>query len=260
MITCVRSIVSGAALTVVLSHCTLAQDTTGHRSAYATGLSFQTGLGTIALRDEFISREKYSGGLSHFGVGWSRFHGDHAFEFTLDYARSSTIRNFNASTTITQFSLRQAFLYPLPRFRLFSRDAYVFLGPSAELSVFLNEPQVAVANPNFTESVAALLSLGVSSEVIAPLGHGFQTELSMQVSVLSLGIRVVDPEEDDVSAAKLLTPVSGLIGEARVAVCYRFNRYLSAVISGGVHVLRISSWDPLVTVNNDLAIGLTLRL
>lgn len=253
-----RSVVSGAALAVMLSHGTIAQDTTTHRSAFPAGLSLQASLGSIALRDEFISREKYSGGLPHFGVAWSRFHGDHGFDLALDFRRSSTIRNYTVSTTITQFSLRQAFLYPLPRFRLLSRTAYAFLGPSAELFLFFNEPRVAVANPNFSQSGAALVSLGVSPEVIVPLGRGFQTELSVRLGVFSLGLRVVDTEEDDVSPAKLLTALSGLNGDARLAVRHRLNRHLSATLSGGVHVLRISAWDPLVVVNDDLALGLTL--
>lgn len=42
----------------------------------------------------------------------------------------------------------------------------------------------------------------------------------MQFSVLSLGIKMVDVEESDESAAKLLTLFSGTNGSARLGVRY----------------------------------------
>jgi hypothetical protein len=253
-----RVVVSGVVLAAVLIQGALAQDTTTRLSVLPAGLSLGAGLGASALRDEFISQEKYSGGLPRFGVAWSRSHGGHAFELTLGFGRSTTIRNFNATTHVTRFSLRQAVHYPLPRFQLLSRDAYAFVGPSAELFLFLNEPRVAVANPNFMQSGVALISLGLSARVIVPLGYGLQSELTTRLSVLSLGIRVVDTEEEDESPAKLLTPLSGLNASARLGVRYRLYRRLSVALSSGGHVLRISSWDPLVAVDNDLALGLTV--
>jgi hypothetical protein len=255
-----RWAICAAALAALASRGALAQDRAAYRGAYPAGLSLESGIGTLALRDEFISRERYSGALPSIKVTWSRFQGESAYELSLDYQRSSAIRNFNVAATVTQFSVRQGFLYPLTRFRLLSRDAYAFLGPSAELFLLFNEPQVAVANPNFSESGAGLVSLGIDSRILAPWGHGLQAELSMGVAVLSLGLRVVDKEEHDVSPVKLLTPLSGLHGRVGLGLRYRLGRRLSALASARIQVLRISSWDPLTSVNTGLALGLTVGL
>ncbi len=257
MIALARSALCTGVLAVVAGQGALAQDPAAGRSVFPTGLSVDAGVGTLALRDEFISRERYTGTLPSLGVTWSRFHGGPAFAISFDYERSNAIRNFNVSATVTQFSLHQRLQYPLGRFRLLAWDAYAFLGPSAELFLLFNEQHVAVANPNFDASGAGLISLGLDSRVMAPLGRGFQAEFTMRVAVLSLGLRMVDTEQDDVSPIKLLTPLSGLHGRVGLGVRYRLSAHLSVLAAGRLHVLRINSWDPLTSVHDALALGLT---
>jgi hypothetical protein len=253
-----RVALGAVALAAVAVQGALAQDLAASRGALLTGLSLESGLGTLALRDEFISRERYSGTLPSLGVTWSSWHGGPAFRISLEYQRSSAIRNFNVSATVTQFSLRQGYLYPLSTFRLLSRDAYAFLGPSAELFLLFNEQHVAVANPNFSESGAGLVSLGIDSRVVAPRGDHLQAEASLQLAVLSLGLRVVDTEEDDASPVRLLTPLSGLHGRVGLGLRYRLGRHLSLLGSARVHVLRIRAWNPLTSVNDGLVLELTV--
>jgi hypothetical protein len=257
MVASARSAVCGAALAVLAGQAAFAQDRAVDRAVFPTGLSVEAGVGALALRDQFISRERYTGTLPSLSVTWSRFHGGTALALSIDYERSAAIRNYNVSATITQFSLRHAFLYPLGRFRILGRDARAFLGPSAELFLLINEQHVAVAYPNFNSSVAGLLSLGLNSRVVVPLGRGVQAELTVRIAALSLGARAVDTE-DDVSPVKLLTPVSGLHGQVGLGVRYRLTSYLSALASARLHVLRISAWDPLTSVRDGLAVGLTV--
>jgi hypothetical protein len=211
----------------------------------------------MALRDEFISRERYSGTLPSLAVAWSSWHGGHAFQLSLEYQRSSAIRNYNVAATVTQFSLRQGFLYPLAGFRLLSRDAHAFLGPSAEMFLFFNEQQVAVANPNFSESGAGVISLGIESRIVVPW-ENVQAELSLGLAGLSLGLRSVDTEVNDRSPVALLTPLSGLHGRAAVSLRCRLGPHLSARATARVHALHISSWDPLTSVDDGVALGLTV--
>jgi hypothetical protein len=257
MIAAARTTVCGAVLAALAGQGAFAQDPVAGRSVLPTGLSVEGGVAALALRDEFISRERYTGTLPSLRVTWSRYHGGAAFALSIEYDRSATIRNFNVSATITQFSLHQGFEYALGKFRLLARDVYAFLGPSAEVFLLFNEQHVAVANPDFNQSGAGLLSSGLDSRLAAPLGRGFQAECTMRLAVLSLGFRPVDSEENDISPVKLLTPLSGLHGRVGLGVRSRLSSHLSVFAAGRFHVLRISSWDLLTSVHDGLALGLT---
>ena len=115
------------------------QDSENHQTVFPKGISVEYGLGNYSVRDEYISKEKYSGTLPSFRVSWSRFHNKYGYYLSLEYANSSNIKNYNVSTDIYQFALNQGFLYPLPKMSLFNRDVNAFLGPSTELFFFYNK-------------------------------------------------------------------------------------------------------------------------
>ena len=100
----------------------LAQDSSGHRDVFPRGISVEYGLGNYSVRDEYISKEKYSGTLPSFTANWSRFHNKYGYYLSLAYESSSKIKNYNVSTNIYQSALNQGFLYPLPVMSLFARD------------------------------------------------------------------------------------------------------------------------------------------
>lgn len=239
-------------------HGAFAQESLGSQAVFPHGASFGYGTGRLGLRDEFISAEKYAGALPFLTASWSHFHEGHGHALGIEFRRSEVIRNHNASTEITQFALRQEIHYPLPRTRVFSRDAFLFLGPVTEILVLTNAQHVAVANPNYAMSAAALLSLGVGAKAVVPMRPGIQAEAAMRLSVLSLGVRAVDPENDDASPVGLLTPLSGTNASVRLGVRARVNGHLSAVLSYGVHLLRIRSWDPLLSADDAIVAGLTV--
>jgi hypothetical protein len=235
----------------------LGDDSVLHQAAFPTGVSVEYGFGSLSMRDEYISKEKYTGALPQMGISWSRSHETYLYHLSLDYHSSSEISNYNVSTDVYQFTLRQSFLYPLSQTSLFSRDLFVFLGPSTSAHVFYNNPQIAVSGFDYAQSFAVLLSLGLHTDLILPMGHGVQAEGGLQFSALSLGIRMVDDEEEDVSPVKPLTVFSGTDLKLLVGARYRLTSGFSLKASYGLFVTRISSWEPLLTVSDNLIMTLT---
>jgi hypothetical protein len=68
-----------------------AQGLLNHHDVLRRGIFVDYGLGNIAMRDEFISKEKYSGQMSKFTAGWSSFHKTYGYRLELDYQHSSKI-------------------------------------------------------------------------------------------------------------------------------------------------------------------------
>ena len=236
-----------------------AQDSINHHTVFPTSISIEYGMGNYSVKDEYISKEKYSGTLPGIKINWLRFHDKYGYHFSLEYGGSSNIENYNVSTTIYQFALNQGFLYPLPEFSLFSRAAYAFLGPSTELLFFYNNQNIAVSGFDYAQSLALLFSGGLNSLIILPLGNKLQVEGAVSMSILSLGFRLVDSEEEDVSPVNLLTFLSGTNAAFSLGLSYNLLDNFSTKLAYELHVTRISAWDPLLSASDNINISLAYK-
>jgi len=58
------------------------------------GITVTGGIGHYAVRDEYISDEKYSGNMPSWSLGWSSPHGTHSYFLDLRYCGSTEIENY----------------------------------------------------------------------------------------------------------------------------------------------------------------------
>ncbi|MBN1895942.1 hypothetical protein JW906_15765 [bacterium] len=237
-----------------------AQEPQGQTRKFPAGLSLAYGIGSHAHTDEYISREKYSGSLPTVQAGWTNRHDSYVYHVGMEFGSSSEIKNANISSTVTQFSMRQGFLYPLPGFSLLSGKANAYVGPSTGIFVFTNKQHIAVSGFDYAQSIAALISLGLDSRLICPLSDRFNIESSLNFSVLSLGVRMVDMEENDESPVKLLTLFSGLNGSWDLGIRFFLSKKLSIKTAYLLGATRISSWDPLYIASDNLILMVTYEL
>lgn len=235
------------------------QDTLTPARVYPAGIFAKYGMGRYSVKDQYISSEKYSGWLPYYSFGWRRSHDRYVYRLELTYRYSDKIKNNNIPAEITQFELKQGFLYPLKKASLWKKDLYFWIGPSTDLFYFNNKPRIAVSGFDYAQSIAGLISLGFSAELIYPLTHHFQVESSLDLSVLSLGLRTVDLEEDDESSAKLLTLFTGLNSSFNFGVRYFIIKKLSLNLAYRFELTRISAWEPLLSASNNLLIGINYR-
>ena len=235
----------------------LGQDSLSHQSTFPAGITIEYGVGNYSVKDEYISKEKYSGTLPYYFVGWTRKHETYIYRLDLSYRKSNNITNYNVSTDITQFTLNQGFLYPLETISLFKKDLYFWLGPATEFFFFINDQNIAVAGFDYAQSFAGLFSLGLNLNGIYPLSNHLQLESSLRATVLSLGFRMVDNEEDDQSAVKLLTLFSGLNSAFDLGARYYLLKRLSVKLAYKFEITRISAWQPLLSASDNLIFGLT---
>jgi len=235
----------------------LGQDSTNQNTIFPEGISVEYGLGSCAVTDEYISTEKYSGPLPYYSITWSNQHSDYVYHLKLDFRNSSEIKNNNVSTDIYQFTLNQGFNYALPKFTIFSKDAHLYLGPSTELFFYYNNQNIAVDGFDYAQSFALLITGGVSSQLFYKLSNSFNLEGSLDFSVLSLGFRMVDSEEEDVSPVKILTIFSGTNVVFKIGPRYYLFDNLSIKAAYLFHLTRISSWEPLLSASDNVVFTLT---
>jgi hypothetical protein len=227
---------------------------------YPAGIYAGFSYGSYSVKDQYISREKYSGTMPMFSVGWARCHDKYIYHLSFEYGKSGDISNNNVQTDITQFKLEQGFLYPLNNHSRNPEKISLFLGPTTEVFYYGNDPKIAVSGFDYTNSIAVMLSLGVSFDAIYPLSNKFQLESSLGITALSLGWRSVDSEEDNRSQTKLLTLVSGLNMPFDLGVRYKFYRRFSTSAGYKFQLTSITPWEPLISASNSFFIGFTYNL
>jgi hypothetical protein len=223
----------------------------------STFISLQYGIGKFAVTDKYISGEKYSGTLPLLGISWMKKHDTYLYLLSIEYRNSDQIKNNNAFTDITQFTLNQGFLYKLKNYKLFNKDLYAWIGPETEVYLFYNNPEVAVSGFDFAQSLAALISLGINTKANYPISDSFQIESGLKLTVLSLGFRMVDSEDDDTSPAKLLTFLAGLNSSFDIGIRYRLINHISISLGYKFEYTRISAWDELSAASDNFIAGLS---
>lgn len=142
-------------------------------SIFPAGVHAALVFGKIAVKDKYISNEKYSGPIYSYTVSWSRIHEEYAYRLKFNYGFTDRITNNNASTGITLVLLSQGFLYSLKGKKITGHDLYVWMGPATDFVFFINQPNIAVDGFDYAQSSAAMLSLGINAKAVYPVSKKF---------------------------------------------------------------------------------------
>lgn len=235
------------------------QSTPPHRDVFPSGANFSWGLGPVSLQDEYISRETYSGSLPSFSVQWARFHERSGYRLGMELASSSDVWSHEVSTAITEFALDLDILYPSGSLSIGSRKAFFFLGPSAGISVLVNDQQIASHGLEVALSFVSLFSLGIAGDVVLPISPRLQALGSFRAAVLSAGLRMVDlMEDDEESPLKLLAAPSATRAVASLGLRYQALQWLWVGVGYQSRLYRVTPWNPLVSTRDHLTLNLGL--
>jgi hypothetical protein len=235
----------------------LGQDSSNHQSIFPEGISLEYGIGSYAVTDEYISKEKYSGSLPYYSITWANQHSNYVYHLKIDFSNSNEIKNYNVSADIYQFTLNQGFSYALTEFTMFDKDAYLYLGPTTELFFYYNKQNIAVSGFDYAQSFALLISAGINSQLFYKLWNDFNIEGTLDFNVFSLGFRMVDEEETDESPAKILTLITANNIVFTLGPRYYLFNNLSVKASYLFHLTRISSWETLLSASDNVVFTLT---
>ena len=96
-----------------------AQDTIDYKTVFPSGISVGYGQGLYSVKDEYISKEKYSGTLPYFNIEWVRFHNKNGYRLEFEYRKSTNITNNNMSAEAQQLHLIRILFILLVIFRCF---------------------------------------------------------------------------------------------------------------------------------------------
>ena len=239
-----------------------AQDTIDTPAIYPAGIFISYGIGPYSVRDDYISKERYSGLLPYYNVEWVHFKKKNGYRLQFEYRITQDISNNNISADAQQFSFNQDFIYSIGNFPLFSSPVYAYLGPSVQ--AFYYEIQYRFADPGtFISPVTngVIGSLGVNAALVYKVNRKFLAEAFLRSNLISVtGKKINDDEHPNESNPALLTMVTATKLDLELSFRYYMLERLSVSLGYKFDLSRINKWDPYSAVSNSLIIGLNVRI
>lgn len=220
------------------------------------------GVGRHAVKDRFISRERYSGNSPAHGIQWSKSNGKSAYFLRAEFINSATIRNYNVSAKMTVFDVSLANLYLLSKQVLLKRPVYIHGGPVTEVNIYYRQQNIARGGLGLFDafSAAGLISVGARLGVVSPLSRLLQAESFVQSNIVSLGAKFINPGDEEVSAVKVLLVPRALNLSFQTSGRYQLSKRFSMAMGYKLNLLRITAWDKLFFVTDQLYLSLSVRL
>lgn len=240
----------------------IAQDKHSSEELNRYGISFYGGMGSTAIRDEFISKEKYSGMAPLYIVKLSKYNSDYQSNISFEILNSATIKNYNISAQVTELSFNLSSLYRLGSLTVLNREAQFFLGPLPEIFIHYRSENIAKGGDAIFDvySFATLLSLGSKCNTTLRLNNSFQLELNLQTSVISLGGKFIDPVNHETGILIFSTLLKNSRASFESSIRYMMMSKLSVTAGYKLNIVNMTSWDYLISVNENILISITYSL
>lgn len=255
-----RIIISAISLIITLQ--TPAQDSLNYKTVFPSGIFLGYGQGLYAVKDEYISKEKYSGSMPYYNVEWVRFHKKNGYRLEFEYWKTTDISNNKISAEAQQFNFNQDFFYPIGNFSLFSRNVYAYLGPSVQL--FYYEIYYHFVRPGTFISpttYGVICSLGINTEFIYKVNNKLKVEGFLRSNLISFSGKQFDERKyEDESNPTLLSVFTATRIDADLTLRYYPIDRVSVSLGYRFDLSRINKWDPYIAASNNIIISVNFKI
>ena len=226
--------------------------------SFGEGLTLQSGIGFLAVRDEFISQEKYTGSLPVYSISWSLFNDSYGLRLYLNYGHASNLKNYNVTSDIKQSLLGISFLYPTGSISVFSKDMHFFLGPAAEMFTHNQIQNISNFGAYDASASAALYSVCLRTEAYYNIMYDLKMHASAQMSILSIAKKTTANLYSGTGTENvILTPLAGFNSHLEINVLYRIAGSLYASAGYRFELAEISEWDYFISAEDQFTASIS---
>ena len=222
----------------------------------ATSVYVKSGFGYYAIRDEVISKEKYQGTVVPFELIWKQQRENYDWQFSGFYQQGSTIKNYNVACDIRVMQLSWDYLYTVSRGTLFSKQLNLEVGPSPEIFVHFRQQDIVETRTELY-SFASLISMAANARADYTISNKIGLDIFARLSLLSVGLRMVDFEKSDEKFMKPLTALKGLNYNQGISLNYSIFSGLALSATYQLNITRISAWEYFISSNDNFLLVLS---
>ncbi|MBC8376881.1 MAG: hypothetical protein H8E26_12610 [FCB group bacterium] len=220
------------------------------------GIAIEYGIGKLSIRDEYISKEKYSGNIPYFRAAWSQIDKSEGYAIGLHHRNSSDIMNYNMRADITEFSLFFDKFHRNKRILKSFPKLLNYLGPSLEFYTIFFDQKVAGNGLNASFSFFSMFSLAANSRHYYSVADKLWVVGGVRASLISVGLRMVDFTGSDEEPLGILHLFSASKVTTNVGLLYKISDNISARLAYKFQFLRLQEWDPILSASDNITVDL----
>jgi hypothetical protein len=192
-------------------------------------LSAQAGWGYVAVRDEYLSSEKYSTFLPSIGGSWTDFRPTWEYALNVLYQSTKNLKNNNVSAELNQFSIRLDIFFPVGDF--------FWIGPGSE--VFVHMRRQHIAGDFKSSATLGMFSANINAAARCPLGSSLRAEAKAFASLFSLAGKSSESNEP----SRIFGFPSALRTAGEIRLRFELSESVSASLGYHFEATRVTAWD-----------------
>jgi hypothetical protein len=216
------------------------------------GLTVEYGWGGVAVKDDYLSGERYTGTTPYLGVWYNRLDERKGFQLGFTHQEDDQLENNAIRASFLQASLVFDQLFNVKSFVLFKQPANWYFGPSVEYFEYELINRFASNHKAFSELIMA--SMGIASLVEWQFTDRFMASLFLRSNIIGVNHKTHDELKypDKNSALQTFITANHLVID--LSLRYRVLKRVSLGLRGKGHYIRSTGWDESQAFTNSLVV------
>lgn len=216
------------------------------------GLLVEYGMGSSAVVDRYISSERYTGTLPYIGFWYGRMNGKKGFQVGLTNQVGDDFENHAIRAEFSRVSLNFDQYFRLKEFRIFSKPASWYLGPSVEYFESEIISRFTSNHKGFSELIMA--SMGINTLLEWDFTSNFTASAFLRSNIIGVNYKTHDETHYPNRESTLQTLFVANNLNADLYLRYRLLKRLSLGIKAKGQYTRTTGWDDASSFTNSLLV------
>lgn len=205
------------------------------------GLIVEYGLGGVALKDQYISKERYTGTIPFLGVYYGRLDERKGYQLGFTFQKDNELENFAIRAEYMRASLNFDQFFTVKSFLMAGKEAAWHIGPSVEYFEYELTNRFSSNHKAWSELIMA--SVGINTLLDWQFGKKFTASAFLRSNVIGMSYKTHDERKFPDKNSILQTLVTANNLDAELAVRYKIVKRISLGLKGRAQYTRSTGWD-----------------
>jgi hypothetical protein len=205
------------------------------------GLMVEYGIGSVAIVDEYLSNERYSGKLPYLGIWYNRLARDQGFRLGFTFQQDTELENYSIQAELSRINLIYDQLFKVKKFNIAKKPAFWTLGPSFEYFEYELINQFSSTHKGFSEYIMVTLSFNTAVEW--DFAKRFTASVFLRTNVIGTSHKTHDEQQYPDVNTRLQTLFTANNLNTHLGLRVRLIPRISLGIKGKAQYTRSTGWD-----------------
>lgn len=206
------------------------------------GLTVEYGIGSVAIVDEYISDERYTGNLPYLGIWYNRLARDQGFRLGFTFQQDNGLENYSIRAELSRINLIYDQLFKIKKFNIAKKPAFWTIGPSFEYFEYELINQFSSTYKGFSEYIMVIL--GFNTAVEWDITKRFTASVFLRTNVIGTSYKTHDEQNYPDVNTRLQTLFTANNLNVDLGLRYRVIPRISLGLKGKAQYTRSTRWDP----------------